>query len=65
MKVANNNITITGNTIKQVKKPKFLGLYIDEHLTWNEHIKVTSNKIAKKYWNNKKDILSLTLQCLN
>src|SRR6218665_953735 len=47
MKVANNNIMIAGNNIEQVKSTKFLGLYIDEHLTWNEHIKVTSNKIAK------------------
>src|SRR6218665_2506811 len=47
MKVANNNIMIAGNYIEQVKSTKFLGLYIDEHLTWNEHIKVTSNKIAK------------------
>src|SRR6218665_3619310 len=38
---------IAGNNIEQVKSTTFLGLYIDEHLTWNEHIKVTSNKIAK------------------
>jgi len=47
MKVANNNITTVGNNIEQVKSTKLLGLYIDEHLTWSEHIKVTSNKKAK------------------
>ena len=26
---------------------KFLGVQVDEHLTWNQHIKVINNKIAK------------------
>ena len=26
---------------------KFLGVLLDEHLTWEEHIKLTENKIAK------------------
>src|SRR6218665_1942554 len=47
MKDVSNSITIVGNNIEQVKSITFLGLYIDEHLTQNEHIKVTYNEIAK------------------
>ena len=43
----NFNISIDNKPILQVKSTKFLGVYVDEHLTWKEHIAHISNKIAK------------------
>src|SRR6218665_2876413 len=36
-----------GNNMDQVISSKFLGIYIAQHRTWAEHIKIISNKIAK------------------
>ena len=33
--------------IQREESIKFLGVLIDQHLTWKEHIKLTENKIAK------------------
>jgi len=33
--------------ITQVETTKFLGVYIDQHMTWNDHIKSITAKIAK------------------
>ena len=47
-KVKNNlNINIDGVNINQVTSAKFLGLYIDEQLTWTNHIRHISSKISK------------------
>src|SRR6218665_2124525 len=40
-------ISIEGTQITQVVSTKFLGVYIDQHLSWKEHIKNISIKIAK------------------
>ena len=40
-------LLINGNVINQIKYAKFLGIYIDEHLNWKEHIKQVSSKVAK------------------
>ena len=32
------NINIDGNKIRDVKKQKLLGVYIDENLCWTDHI---------------------------
>jgi len=40
-------IDIGGDEIERVDNAKFLGVYIDETLTWSNHIKVIANKIAK------------------
>jgi len=40
-------LKIDGNSISQVASTKFLGIYIDQFLTWDEHIKITANKLAK------------------
>ena len=40
------NIEINGNSIKNVKEAKSLGLLIDEHLTWTKHIDEKSKKIS-------------------
>jgi len=47
-KMKNNlNINIDGVNINQVNSAKFLGLYIDEQLTWTTHITHISSKISK------------------
>jgi Reverse transcriptase (RNA-dependent DNA polymerase) len=43
----NINLLIDGNIIPQVTHTKFLGVIIDQHLNWSEHIKIVSMKIAK------------------
>ena len=40
-------IKINGQTIDRVSEFNFLGLIIDEHLTWDAHIQKTSNKISR------------------
>ena len=40
-------LSINGTFISQVNSAKFLGVHIDQHLTWNDHIKNISAKIAK------------------
>ena len=41
------NITANGNLIDQVSEFNFLGITIDENITWNLHIRKTSIKIAR------------------
>ena len=40
-------INIDNQCIARVSSTKFLGVHIDEHLTWKEHIAVISKKISK------------------
>lgn len=40
-------VTITGNTVDRVKFTKFLGVYLDENINWNQHISFTVNKLAR------------------
>lgn len=48
----NLNLTINGNIIQQIgdnkddKMIKFLGVYLDEHLSWKNHIQYINGKIA-------------------
>lgn len=41
------SIKLNGLHIKQVTHTKFLGLYIDNEITWNYHINRVSSKIEK------------------
>ena len=41
------NLCIMGTPITQVQSSKFLGVYVDQHLSWKEHISNISTKIAK------------------
>lgn len=43
-------LKIGNEKIKQVKHTKFLGLLIDEHLSWNYHIKSICAKISKNLY---------------
>jgi hypothetical protein len=41
------NVTISGQTIKRVQSTRFLGVILNEYLSWNEHINMISKKMAK------------------
>ena len=43
----NAEIIMNGKKIKQVKFTKFLGIHIDEHLSWTIHINNLSKQIAR------------------
>ena len=38
--------------ITQTDYIKYLGIYIDKYISWNQHINHIKNKITKKYWNH-------------
>ena len=40
-------LIISNYEIQREESIKFLGVLLDQHLTWKEHIKLTENKIAK------------------
>ena len=41
------NFRISGQKINEVKKTKYLGIYLDEHLTWNFHLIQTKTKLSR------------------
>jgi len=41
------SVSIKDQEIARVAKTKFLGVVVDEHLTWKDHIALISNKISK------------------
>ena len=44
-------IQVDGNKIKHVKFTKFLGIFIDEHLSWTTHIDNLSKQVARNVGN--------------
>ena len=40
-------IAINGSNIEKVNSTKYLGVYIDHHLNWNDHIAYISSKLSK------------------
>ena len=44
---ANHVVSINGMNIKRVYVTKFLGVHIDSHLNWGEHINHIKRKISK------------------
>ena len=40
-------IIIENNVLEQVDNTKFLGVYIDQHLTWKTHVHFIAAKISK------------------
>ena len=60
-------IRLNGQDIKHVNECKFLGIYLDTHLTWKRHIEKISSKISSAIFaiNRAKDFLSKhALRCL-
>ena len=44
------HLSINGTTIEQVTKFKLLGLYINDTLSWNEHISQIVSKVSKQIY---------------
>jgi len=42
-----SSIKIDNKEISQVTTTKFLGVYVDEHLTFNDHVSIIAKKVAK------------------
>ena len=47
MPLAIPNLQIGNKNIERVSSIKFLGVMLDEHLSWKDHIKIVENKLAK------------------
>ena len=47
IKPVNLALTLEGSPIRQVDSTKFLGVFLDQHLSWKTHINYISQKIAK------------------
>ena len=45
--IADINLNIDGNKIDSVEQTKFLGVIIDKHLNWKNHIALVSGKVAR------------------
>lgn len=44
--IVNGSLIFNGNVINRVHSVKYLGVFIDDKLNWNEHINSLSNKIS-------------------
>ena len=40
-------LSIAGQCLEQVSKIKYLGIYIDSHLSWHDHIDYVCDKVSK------------------
>ena len=49
--VDNIKVTMNGIIIKHTRHTTFLGVILDEHLTWKNHIKHVQSKLNKTHWN--------------
>ena len=45
--IVNNNFTLDNVSVKQVEVMKFLGVLVDQHLSWKSHISYVAKKISK------------------
>ena len=43
------DVIFCNEAIQRVTKAKFLGVIVDQHLNWNEHMSVVSHQISKSY----------------
>ena len=43
----NNELLIDDKKVEQVEKTKFLGVYVDSSLTWQDHMQYIEGKIAR------------------
>ena len=43
------NFRISGQKINEVKKTKYLGIYLDEHLTWNIRLNQIKTKLSRSF----------------
>ena len=57
-------LSICNNENKRSESIKFLGVFLDENLTWKDHIRYTKNKIAKNIGLLFRSKACLTKKCL-
>ena len=43
------DVILRNEAIQRVTKAKFLGVIVDQHLNWNDHISMVSHKISKSF----------------
>ena len=43
-------IMIGNNNVKRKYSIEFLGVILDEHISWTDHVRTFENKVAIKYW---------------
>ena len=68
-----SKLFINKKTIKRQSSIKFLGILLNEYLSWKEHLKLTENKIVKnigliykaKPYLNKDSLLALYFSCIH
>ena len=66
-------IFINNQVIKRQSSIKFLGILMDENLSWKEHLRLTENKVDKNIWLiykakpylNKNSLLALYFSCIH
>ena len=44
------DLKIGSKNIEKTSSIKFLGVMLDKHMLWNDHIKTVENKLAKNIW---------------
>ena len=44
------HLSLNGNVLKQVPSAKYLGVYIDQHLTWQSHIDYVLRRVRGKVY---------------
>ena len=44
------SIVLNNVAVKRVSSVKFLGVIIDEHLTWHDHINLVKTKVGQNDW---------------
>ena len=42
-----SSLQLTGNNTERENSLKFLGVLLDEHLTWKKHIQLIENNVSK------------------
>ena len=43
-------IMIGNNNVKRKYSTELLGVILDEHISWTDHVRTFENKVAIKYW---------------
>ena len=65
--ISNTTITLDNVSVKRVEETKFLGVLVDQHLSWKSHISYVAKKISKtigiisksRFYLSRKSLLSL------
>jgi len=53
--IRKNKLLIDKCEIEQISSTKFLRFYVDQYLTWSNHIKAIAGEITPEYRNNEEN----------